>query len=386
MRSPVLGFFLLCLSALAGPDALFYSQQNIMEDGQITTVQTPRRFPVGGAGQIEALLSKLTTPAKEAAWSYDEAKKKWVMTDEAGYAFAPEHAKDLYHQALAAGQKQFTLPVAYTNPERDVFYYYGLGIRQMLSEATTRFAGSSNERAYNVALGASRLHGYLIPPNTVFSFAKAIGEVSLATGYKKAFVISGEQTVEGVGGGMCQVSTTAFRAAYFAGLPILERRPHSYQVVYYRPAGLDATVFLPERDLKFKNDTPGNILVQTEVKGVYLTFRFFGIKDRTATWSDPVVLSRTPALPTRFIVSPAMRPQSFQQVDFAAEGASVRVTRTVQFTDGHQLTDVLNSVYRPWGAVWLVGPGTKLRSGRVLTAETDDSGGKKAYTTLTQTH
>ncbi|MCV4872013.1 hypothetical protein OFB47_29905, partial [Escherichia coli] len=91
-------------------------------------------------------------------------------------------------------------------------------------------------------------------------------------------------------------------------------------------------------------------------------------KDRTATWSDPVLLSRTPALPTRFIVSPAMRPQSFQQVDFAAEGASVRVTRAVQFTDGRQLNDVLNSVYRPWGAVWLVGPGTTLRSGRVLTA------------------
>ena len=386
MRTFVLVFFFTLSLALAGPDAVFYTQQNVLEGDQITTVQTPHRFPVGGIGQIDALTAKLTTPAKSATWAYDNDKKKWLLSDESGYTFAPQRAKMLYQQALAAGQPQFPLPVAYSQPARDVFYYYGLGIRELLSEATTRFAGSSNERAFNLTLGASRLNGYVIPPNTVFSFAKAIGEISLATGYKKAFVISGEQTVEGVGGGMCQVSTTTFRAAYFAGLPIVDRRPHSYQVGYYKPAGLDAAVFLPERDFKFKNDTPGNILIQTEVKGVYLTFRFFGTKDRSATWSDPVFLSRTPALPTRFIVSPNMRPQTFQQVDFAADGASVRVTRTVQFTDGHKLTDTLNSVYKPWGAVWLVGPGTKLRSGRVLTAATDDSGGKGSYNTLTQTH
>ncbi|GEM87095.1 VanW family protein [Meiothermus granaticius] len=386
MKSLGVGLVWLGLVALAGPDAIFYSQQNVMEDGQITTLQTPHRYPIGGIGQIEALISQLSAPAKDAAWSYDKAKQKWVMVDESGYAFALARAKELYRQALSSHQPQFTLPVAYTPAQRDVFYFYQLGIRQLLSEATTRFAGSSNERAYNLIRGASRLNGHIIPPNAVFSFAQAIGEVSLATGYKKAFVISGEQTVEGVGGGMCQVSTTVFRAAYFAGLPIVERRPHSYQVGYYRPAGLDATVFLPQRDLKFKNDTPGSILLQTEVQGTNLTFRFFGTKDRTATWSAPVYLSRTPALPTRYIVSPAMRPQSFQQVDFAAEGAQVRVTRTVQFTDGRKLTDTLESTYRPWGAVWLVGPGTKLRSGRVLTAETDDSKGQAAYTTLTQTH
>ncbi|MBF6593129.1 MAG: VanW family protein [Thermaceae bacterium] len=382
----ILAFIVLFGGALAGPEAIFYSQQNVLEDGQITTVQTPHRYPLGGLGQIDALLAKLSTPAKAAQWAYDPTAKKWLMKDEVGYAFAPRRARQLYQQALAAGQTQFNLPVAYSQPKRDVFYYHRLGIRQMLSEATTRFAGSSLERIYNLTLGASRLNGYIVAPGQVFSFAQAIGDVSEEAGYKKAFVISGEQTVEGVGGGMCQVSTTTFRAAYFAGLPIVVRRSHSYQVGYYKPAGLDATVYLPSQDFKFKNDTPGSILIQAEAQGVNLTFRFFGTKDRSATWSDPVFLSQTPALPTRYIVSANLRPQQFQQVDFAADGARVSVTRTVQFLDGRKLTDTLNSAYRPWGAVWLVGPGTKLRSGRVITAETDDSAGKHTYDMLTQTH
>ncbi len=366
--------------------ALYTTQENLMVGGQIKSLTYPQRIPLTSLADFDRLVKTLNQPARQARWSYDEARKDWIMRDEVGYAVAPVAARLLYKQTVGKGFKEFTLPIAYTKPSRGVEYFYKLGIRQLLSEATTRFGGSSNERAFNVALGASKLNGHIIPVGTVFSFAKAMGDVSEATGFKKAFVISGEQTVEGVGGGMCQVSTTTFRAAYFAGLTVLERRPHSYQVRYYLPTGLDATVFLPQLDLKFKNDTPGAIQIQTTVRGTRLTFRFFGTKDRSATYTNPITVRSTPAPSTRFIVTNDLGRQRFVQVDFSAAGATVNVTRTVRFLDGRTQRDTLVSTYKPWGAVYLVGPGTRLRSGRVLYANNDDAAGENTYRLLTQTH
>lgn len=384
MKIFALGIFFLGI-ALAGPDGLYFTQENRIENGQMRLVETWVRVPIGGVGQLERVLAQQTRAPAPARVTYDQTSQSWGITDQVGHFFAPKRAKELYLQALKAGLSEFYLPVAYVQPSRGAKYYYDLGIREMISEATTRFAGSSRERAYNLALGASRLNGYIIPPGAVFSFAQAMGEVSERTGFKKAFVISGERTVEGVGGGMCQVSTTTFRAAYFAGLPIVERRPHSYQVGYYKPTGLDAAVFLPYLDLKFKNDTPGNILIQASVQGVNLTFRFFGTKDRNTTWSNPTITNRIPAPPARFIADPGLLRQQFKQVDFSADGARVTVYRTVKYNDGRVRKDTLFSQYKPWGAVWLVGPGTKLRDGREIWPETDDISGENAYKLPTQT-
>jgi vancomycin resistance protein YoaR len=371
--------------ALAGPDGIYYALENRIEKGEIVTVGVPQRIQIGGVGQLEGLLARATRPPRAAQWSFDPNAKDWVLVDQMGHSFNIGEAKKRYLEALKAGQSEFMLPVTHTLSSRGVPYYYNLGIRQLLAEATTSFAGSSLERRFNIELGARRLNGVQIAPGETFSFAKAMGEVSERTGFKKAFVISGEQTVEGVGGGMCQVSTTLFRSAYFSGLPIVQRRPHSYQVRYYQPTGLDAAVFLPSLDLRFKNDTPGHLLIQSSVSGSRLTFRVFGTKDREVTWSNPVILSRTPAPPTRFIVSPDLPAQRFVQVDWAAEGATVNVYRTLRFNSGKVTKDTLTSTYRPWGAVWLVGEGTRLRSGRVVTAATDDAPDNHGYRLPTQT-
>ncbi|MGK0618574.1 VanW family protein [Meiothermus cerbereus] len=385
MRATILGVFCWISLALAGPDGVYYALENRIEKGQIATIGVPQRIKIGGVGQLPALLTKAARPALEARWRYDTTLKDWVLQDQMGHSFDLAEAKKRYLEALGAGQTEFLLPVSHTLHPLGAPYYYSLGIRQLLAEATTSFAGSSYERGYNIQLGASRLSGALIAPGETFSFAGAMGEVSERTGFKKAFVISGEQTVEGVGGGMCQVSTTLFRAAYFSGLPIVQRRPHSYQVRYYQPTGLDAAVFLPSLDLKFKNDTPGHLLIQSSVNGGQITFRIFGSKDREVTWSNPVTLTRIPAPPTRYIVSPDLPPQRFVQVDWAAEGATVNVYRTIRFSDGRVLKDTLTSTYRPWGAVWLVGDGTRLKSGRVITAASDDAPDDHGYRLPTQT-
>ncbi len=385
MRTTALLVFLWISAALAGPDGIYYALENRIEKGEMITVGVPQRIKIAGVGQLEALLTRAARPPRRAQWVFDAALKDWVLIDQMGHGFGVAEAKKRYLEALQAGQDEFLLPVTHTLHPQGAPFYYRLGIRQLLAEATTSFAGSSYERGYNIALGASRLNGVQIAPGETFSFARAMGEVSERTGFKKAFVISGEQTVEGVGGGMCQVSTTLFRSAYFAGLPIVQRRPHSYQVRYYQPTGLDAAVFLPSLDLRFKNDTLGHLLIQSEVNGNRLTFRLFGSKDREVAWSQPTVLSRTPAPPTRYIVSPELKPQQFVQVDWAAEGATVQVYRTIRFADGRVSKDTLSSTYRPWGAVYLVGEGTRLRNGRVLTAATDDAPDNHGYRLPTQT-
>lgn len=385
MRIVALGIFLWLSAALAGPDGIFYALENRIEKGQIVTVGVPQRIKIGGSGQIEGLLTKATRPPSAAQWIFDQSLKDWVLVDQMGHSFDIAAAKKRYLEAIKAGQDEFVLPVSHTLSSWGAQYYYKQGIRQLLAEATTYFGGSSYERRFNITLGASRLNGAIIAPGETFSFAKVMGEVSERTGFKKAFVISGEQTVEGVGGGMCQVSTTLFRSAYFSGLPIVQRRPHSYQVRYYLPTGLDAAVFLPQLDLKFKNDTPGNILIQSSVGRNSITFRMLGTKDRSVSWSNPVTLSRTPASSTRYIVSPQLPRQSFQQVDWAAEGATVNIYRTIRFDNGKISKDTLTSTYRPWGAVWLVGEGTRLRSGRIITAATDDAPDNHNYRLPTQT-
>ncbi len=152
------------------------------------------------------------------------------------------------------------------------------GIDTLLGRGESNFSGSPKNRRYNIAVGAAKFNNTLIAPDEEFSFNKILGEVDEKTGYLPDLVIKNDRTTPEYGGGLCQVSTTAFRAAIYSGLPITERRPHSYPVVYYNPQGMDATIYPPHPDLRFKNDTGGFILIQTKILKDKLIFNFFGKK------------------------------------------------------------------------------------------------------------
>lgn len=162
-----------------------------------------------------------------------------------------------------------------------------LGIKELIARGQTDFSGSSVSRMQNIRVGASRYQGLLIAPGEEFSFNKHLGPIDAKRGFLPELVIKPEGTVPEFGGGLCQVSSTAFRAAFFAGLPITERRNHSYAVRYYewisddvpRAVGLDATIYPGSQDLKFVNDTEGTILIWTKVEGKRLYFDFYGTKD-----------------------------------------------------------------------------------------------------------
>lgn len=241
-----------------------------------------------------------------------------------------------------------------------------LGIAQQLSEETTWFKGSSQERVHNIKVAASQFHGALIAPGETFSFNQILGDVSLDTGYAEALIIYGGRTIRGVGGGVCQVSTTVFRAAFFAGFPIAERYSHAYRVSWYEKGfgpGLDATVYAPVADFKFINDLPNWILIESYVYegSGRLVFRIYGTSDgREVKVSKPVIKNVVPHPEDLWEEDPELAPGEIKQVDWAADGADVTVTRTVTRQGEVLYEDVVETHYLPWRAVFQYGPGTEI--------------------------
>ncbi|MEI8232168.1 MAG: VanW family protein [bacterium] len=238
-----------------------------------------------------------------------------------------------------------------------------LGIRERIGRGESYYQHSIPNRIFNVGLASSRINSALVPPGEEISFNKMVGEVSGETGYQPAYIISGGRTILGDGGGLCQVSTTMFRAAMSAGLPILERWGHAYRVSYYElnsKPGVDATVIAPSKDFKFKNDTPGHILIQTinDPKALHLVIEIYGTSDgRVAEMSEPKVWGNTPPLPTIYQDDPSLPVGTTKQVDWAAAGAKAsfeyKVTR-----NGETLQEkTFSTTYRPWASVFLRGTG-----------------------------
>jgi len=253
------------------------------------------------------------------------------------------------------------LPVEVLKPNITTDSVNNYGIKELVASGTSLFAGSIQNRVFNVGLAASRINGALIAPGEIFSFDKTVGDISSLSGYKQAYVIENGHTVLGDGGGVCQVSTTLFRAILNAGLPIIERHPHAYEVHYYTedaPLGFDASVYIPTYDLKFKNDTDHYILIQS-VMDAYnqrLTFNLYGTKDdRQVNISQPVISDQSPAPEPLYQDDPTQAKGVVQQVDFAAPGAKAVFTRTVTRGGKTILADTFVSVYRPWQAVFLRG-------------------------------
>jgi vancomycin resistance protein YoaR len=170
-----------------------------------------------------------------------------------------------------------------------------LGIETLIGQGNSDFSGSPKNRRHNIAVGASKFNGVLVKPNEIFSFLEILGPVNASTGYLPELVIKLDKTIPEYGGGMCQVSTTAFRGAVNSGFEIIERVNHAYPVQYYSPQGTDATVYIPSPDLKFLNNTPAHVLIQTKITGNILTFEFYGTNDeRKVKTSGPTIYDRKP--------------------------------------------------------------------------------------------
>ncbi len=265
---------------------------------------------------------------------------------------------------LASGEEkehQIDLVVKETEPEIKNGDANNFGIKELLGKGESWFYHSIASRVHNIELASSKMNGVLVPPGEEFSVLKNVTPIDSVHGYQPAYIIQNGRTLLGDGGGVCQTSTTMFRAALNAGLEILERYPHAYRVSYYEQnydVGIDASVFEPSADFRFKNDTSAYILVQTSVdkENYYVKYELYGTSDgRKATVGKATIWSQTPPLPSIYQDDPTLPVGTTKQVDWEAWGAKVSFDWKVERNGEIIHENTFWSNYRAWPSIFLKG-------------------------------
>lgn len=246
-----------------------------------------------------ALMEEIERPAINAKLALDEEGKLSITAEAVpGLAIDREASIDtllrvLQKETSSLREAKLTTTLIPAKISRETISELRLDTE--LSQGKTNFRGSPKNRIFNIYRAIEQYDGVVIAPGEEFSFVEYLGEVDGEHGYLPELVIRNNKTEPEFGGGICQVSTTVFRAALLAGLEITERKNHSYPVQYYRPYGLDATIYIPRPDLKFKNNTPGAILMIPKIVGTELAVTFFGTADgRTTAIDGPHILESNP--------------------------------------------------------------------------------------------
>lgn len=249
-----------------------------------------------------------------------------------------------------------------TEPEVTTGEVNDLGITEILGVGVSDFSGSPSNRIKNIRHGISKLNGTLIAPDEEFSLITALKPFTISDGYLPELVIKGDEIKPEVGGGLCQIGSTTFRAVMNSGMDITQRRNHSLVVNYYNDPsngnpGTDATLYDPAPDFKFVNDTGHHILLTTEmnVNTGRLAFTFWGTNDgRKGYYSAPVVHNWIPAGVTQTTYTTDLQPGE-RKCQGAHPGANASFTYTVEQADGTVNQTTYDSYYRPLPQICLVG-------------------------------
>ncbi len=330
--------------------------------------------PASLRAQLESIAPTVEQQAQNARFIFNDDSRQLEVIAPSRDARRLDVDATLQQISQSLRQGIHTVPLVFvvTPPAAsDTMTAEQLGIKELVSEQSTYFLGSGPERVNNIKVAAARFHGLLVPPNGVFSFDENLGDVSLDSGFAEALIIYGGRTIRGVGGGVCQVSTTVMRAAYFGGYPIVERNWHAYRVGYYERGdpgkwqgpGLDATVYAPLVDFKFKNDSPAWLLMEVYVNPATarITWKFYSTSDgRQVTVKPPVIENVVPAPEPLYEEDPTLAQGEIKQVDYQADGADVSVTRIIT-RNGEVINPTeppMTTHYQPWRAVYHYGPGT----------------------------
>lgn len=234
-------------------------------------------------------------PAVNAFVAVREGALEEVQKPQKGYRLLVSESIKGAERAMRRGEHRAELVTETLEPDLTLAKMRELGITTLVASGESNFVGSPANRIHNIKVGAARFRSVLINEGNEFSFNALLGEVDGAHGYLPELVIKKNKTVPEYGGGLCQVSTTVFRAAIAAGAPITERQNHSFIVSYYGKPGFDATIYPGVRDFRFKNDTPGPLVLQMRSEGARLIAELFGASDgRTVEVKGPVVYESNP--------------------------------------------------------------------------------------------
>ena len=318
---------------------------------------------------VEDLNQSLRTDPQDAVFEFEEGRVKEFKPSISGRFISTSALVDLLSQTtnklLSAQDLDSTidLPFQYVDPIIRNQDANDLGIRELLGQGKSTFTHSSTIRNKNIKRGAEVISRILVAPNQTFSFNRNLGEVTLENGYHMAYIIRQGRTELDVGGGICQVSTTLFRAALNSGLEIVERRPHAYRVPYYEEdsdPGFDATVFLPSPDLSFINDTDHHILIQSTYNDSArsLVYEIYGTSDgRIVTIDNYKKWGYTQPPPDKYIDDPSLPAGKIIQEEHRVPGLKTAFDWTVTRDNQVLRQQTFSSSYTPWPAVYRRGTG-----------------------------
>lgn len=344
----------------------------VMTDGHLTIEMTPKTEPF--YTRLLEIGSNVFRQAKDARFDFDDATRslRLISPAETGKEIDIEKSLQNIADSIRAGSNQAEAELNIIEPKvSENINAEELGIRELVHTENTYFFYSDDARIQNIQVGAAKLNGVLIAPGETFSMADAVGEVSKETGYAESSVIFGDQTIQDVGGGLCQVSTTLFRAAFNYGLEINERHAHGYRVYYYERlanrqldpglAGMDASVYLPVLDLKFTNDTPYWILMETQpdLNLFQLQWRFYSTDvNRYVEYTSTGLTNIIPEGEPVYNENPNLPSGYVEQVDWGIDGADVTIYRTVYENGFIHIQDRFDTHYEAWSDIYEYGPGT----------------------------
>lgn len=310
---------------------------------------------------LKKVAAEIDLPAQEGKFRMQDGKVAEFQESRAGREVDQSQTYEVTKDAvLTSSRRDVSVVVKEVLPRVTNTDVNNLGIKELLGVGRSNFAGSPKNRRHNIANGASLIDGTLVAPDEEFSLLKVLGDFGPEDGWLPELVIKGDKTVPEFGGGACQFGTTVFRATLASGLPVTQRRNHSYVVSYYndtkgRP-GTDATIYDPAPDYRFKNDTGHWILIETEIKGDDFTVAFYGTKDgrkiaqsetRVGAWVDPP--------PLKNVETEDLAPGETKCIEKAHRGTSTAFDYSVEYADGRKEETTFTSKYKPWQAVCLVG-------------------------------
>lgn len=325
------------------------------------------------AEAVEGLAQRVDSGSVEPRLGFQDGALQIVAAGREGWRIKQKKAVERIIAALQSTtttRRTVALPIENLYPGITASNLDDLGIVELVAEGKSSFAGSADYRITNIKAGAAHLDGVLIAPGEEFSFNTQIGDINAENGFVEGYAVIGNRTQLEWGGGICQDSTTVFRAAFWAGLPITERHAHPFYISWYDRfaygpygdgPGMDATIYTGISDLKFVNDTGNWLLMQTEIDEAnqVFTVQLYGTKpDRTVRFDGPYISNEVPAPSTPVYVEDASRPAgTVFQSDVARQGRDIVVHRIIE-KDGVEVeSTAFFTRFKPWPNVFVRGTG-----------------------------
>jgi vancomycin resistance protein YoaR len=310
------------------------------------------------------------------AWNNGDLKI--IKPGKPGLRLDETKARELIVASIAGANRTLVLPVREVDPQVTEANMHNIGIDELVAVGTSDFSGSAPYRIHNVGTGMQILNGILVAPGEEFSFNENIGSIDERNGFVQGYAIIQNRTQLEFGGGICQDSTTMFRAAFWAGLPITERWGHSFYISWYDKYGLgpngngqgmDATIFTGGPDLKFVNDTGNWLLIQSwsNPKTGVAQVEFYGTKPNRQVLLSQRVYDRLPQVWNPVYVADPKQPRgAIRQTDHARGGMTIDIYRTVVENGVRRKPELFRTKFKPWPNIYAVNPADMGPDGKPL--------------------